>query len=75
MAELYVLPEKGVCIVHRRDDFMIVSSGNEDTKYKIMGTDVIEEFNEWLKQNGIDFQNLEPNQVRYCLLAFKEHLR
>lgn len=78
MAELYCLPEKGILVVHDGYDLLFISTKvvDNEVSYDVMSKSerFVEKFNEWLKTNGINLQELEPKEVKYVVLAFKEYL-
>ena len=78
MAELYCIPEKGILVVHDGYDLLFISTKVEDNKisYDVMSKSerFVEKFNNWLETNGINLQELEPKEVKYVVLAFKEYL-
>ena len=47
-----------------------------EVSYDVMSKNerFVEKFNEWLETNGINLQELEPKEVKYVVLAFKEYL-
>ena len=78
MAELYCIPEKGILVVHDGYDLLFISTKivENEVSYenKSKSERFVEKFNEWLETNGINLQELEPKEVKYVVLAFKEYL-